>query len=63
MTTISRRDPLHYLGDELAGLKTQGLYRHLRILEDEQRAHTTVDGRTVVNLEQLPGSDDPPAAA
>src|SRR5919112_1894035 len=50
MTTISRSDPLRYLGDELDTLKTQGLYRQLRILEDEQRAHTTVDGRSVVNL-------------
>src|SRR3954464_348118 len=50
MTTITRRDPLGYLGDELEGLKTQGLYRHLRIVDDEQRAHTTVDGRSVVNL-------------
>ena len=50
MTTITRHDPLRYLGDELDTLKTQGLYRHLRILEDEQRAHTTVDGRSVVNL-------------
>ena len=50
MTTITRRDPLRYLGDELDTLKTQGLYRHLRIVEDEQRAHTTVDGRSVVNL-------------
>jgi glycine C-acetyltransferase len=50
MTTITRRDPLRYLGDELDTLKTQGLYRQLRIVEDEQRAHTTVDGRSVVNL-------------
>jgi glycine C-acetyltransferase len=50
MTTISRRDPLRYLGDELDTLKAQGLYRQLRIVEDEQRAHTTVDGRSVVNL-------------
>jgi glycine C-acetyltransferase len=50
MTTITRHDPLRYLGEELEGLKTQGLYRSLRILEDEQRAHTTVDGRSVVNL-------------
>ena len=50
MTTISRYDPLRYLGDELDTLKSQGLYRHLRIVEDEQRAHTTVDGRSVVNL-------------
>src|SRR3954468_21968173 len=50
MTSITRHDPLHYLGDDIEGLKTQGLYRHLRILDDEQRAHTTVDGRSVVNL-------------
>ena len=50
MTSITRHDPLHYLGDEIDALKTQGLYRHLRILDDEQRAHTTVDGRSVVNL-------------
>jgi glycine C-acetyltransferase len=50
MTMISRYDPLRYLGDELDTLKTQGLYRQLRIVEDEQRAHTTVDGRSVVNL-------------
>jgi glycine C-acetyltransferase len=50
MTTITRHDPLRYLGDELDGLKKQGLYRSLRIVEGEQRAHTTVDGRSVVNL-------------
>jgi glycine C-acetyltransferase len=50
MTTITRHDPLRYLGDELDGLRTQGLYRQLRILEDEQRAHTVFDGRSVVNL-------------
>jgi glycine C-acetyltransferase len=50
MTTIARHDPLRYLGEELDALRSQGLYRHLRIVEDEQRAHTTVDGRTVVNL-------------
>src|SRR3954468_12345301 len=50
MTSITRHDPLHYLGDEIDALKTQGLYRHLRILDDEQRARTTVDHREVVNL-------------
>ena len=45
-----RPDPLAYLGEELASLKQQNLYRRLRILEDEQKAHTTVDGRSVVNL-------------
>jgi glycine C-acetyltransferase len=48
--TTPRVDPLSYLADELEQLKAQGLYRHLRVLEDEQRAHTTFDGRSVVNL-------------
>src|SRR3989441_7191982 len=45
-----RRDPLGYLSTELDTLKEQGLYRHLRILEDEQKAKTTFDHRQVVNL-------------
>src|SRR5258708_12369018 len=45
-----RTDPLAYLGKELADLKEQKLYRRLRILEDEQKAHTTVDHKSVVNL-------------
>src|ERR1700756_2419831 len=45
-----RADPLAYLGSELDTLKQQGLYRHLRILEGEQRAVTTFDHRQVVNL-------------
>ena len=31
-----RQDPLSFLSDELASLKTQGLYRHLRVLEDDK---------------------------
>jgi glycine C-acetyltransferase len=45
-----RKDPLGYLGVELDALKQQNLYRRLRILEDEQKAHTTFDHRSVVNL-------------
>jgi glycine C-acetyltransferase len=45
-----RRDPLEYLSRELDGLRDQGLYRHLRVVEGEQRAHGTVDHRSVVNL-------------
>ena len=45
-----RRDPLSYLDDELETLKQQGLYRRLRVLDDEQKANTTVDHRQVVNL-------------
>ena len=45
-----RADPLAYLGNEIEALKEQKLFRHLRILEDEQKAHTTVDHKSVVNL-------------
>jgi glycine C-acetyltransferase len=45
-----RLDPLSYLGDELARLRSQSLYRHLRVLDGEQRARASFDGRTVVNL-------------
>src|SRR5712691_3769960 len=45
-----RNDPLSFLGEEIASLKAQGLYRHLRVLEREQAARTLVDGREVVNL-------------
>ena len=45
-----RKDPLAYLGQELDTLREQKLFRHLRILEDEQKAHTTVDHKSVVNL-------------
>jgi glycine C-acetyltransferase len=45
-----RTDPLAYLGRELEGLKEQNLYRQLRVLDAEQKAHTTVDHKSVVNL-------------
>ncbi len=45
-----RTDPLAYLGRELEGLKEQKLYRHLRVLDAEQKARTTVDHKSVVNL-------------
>jgi glycine C-acetyltransferase len=45
-----RHDPLSYLGEELDNLKKQNLYRGLRVLQDEQKSHTTFDGRSVVNL-------------
>ena len=45
-----RRDPLAYLTTELASLKAQGLYRQLRVLEDEQKPQTTFDHHSVVNL-------------
>src|SRR5437016_3567628 len=45
-----RHDPLGFLSTELDSLKQQGLYRRLRVLEDEQKPKTTFDHRSVVNL-------------
>jgi glycine C-acetyltransferase len=45
-----RQDPLASLANELQTLRDQGLYRRLRILDDEQKAHTSIDHRIVVNL-------------
>ena len=45
-----RPDPLSFIGTELDTLRQQGLYRHLRILEDRQAATSHFDGRSVVNL-------------
>jgi glycine C-acetyltransferase len=45
-----RSDPLAFLGKELDALKEQKLYRQLRVLEGEQKAHTTIDHKSVVNL-------------
>ena len=45
-----RQDPLDYLYSELQALRDQGLYRRLRVLDEEQKARTSIDGRLVVNL-------------
>ena len=45
-----RADPLSFLTAELDSLKQQGLFRHLRILEGEQKPAATIDHRHVVNL-------------
>src|SRR3954467_3172056 len=45
-----RRDPLDFLGRELDSLRQQGLFRHLRILEGEQKPKSPFDHRQVVNL-------------
>ncbi|MBI2827974.1 MAG: glycine C-acetyltransferase [Acidobacteria bacterium] len=45
-----RQDPLEYLSSELQTLREQGLYRRLRVLDGEQKARTSIDGRLVVNL-------------
>ena len=45
-----RADPLSFLSLELGAMKEAGLYRRLRILDDEQKASTSFDHRSVVNL-------------
>ena len=47
---LMRSDPLQYLSDELETFKSQGLYRRLRVLDSEQKAHASFDHRSVVNL-------------
>jgi glycine C-acetyltransferase len=45
-----RADPLAYLDSELNGLRDQGLFRPLRVLDGEQTARTSIDRHSVVNL-------------
>ena len=49
-TSAMRRDPLGYLSTDLQALRDQGLYRRLRVLDDEQKPRTSIDHRVVVNL-------------
>jgi glycine C-acetyltransferase len=45
-----RSNPLSYLTDQLSDLKARGTYFHLRVLDDEQEAVCTFDGKKVINL-------------
>ena len=46
----TRSNPLSYLSDQLQEFKQKGTYFRLRILEDEQAAECTFDGKKVINL-------------
>src|ERR1700735_1543722 len=50
MTTATRTNPLSYLTDQLSELKARGTHFKLRVLEDEQAAVCTFDGKKVINL-------------
>src|SRR5580704_9880955 len=50
MTTVSRTNPLSYLTDQLNELKAKGTHFRLRVLDDEQAAVCTFDGKKVINL-------------
>src|SRR6476660_8632944 len=49
-TTTARSNPLAYLTDELNTLKAKGTHFRLRVLDDEQAAVCTFDGKKVINL-------------
>ena len=49
MTTF-RRDPLAHLADEVDALRSQNLYRALRVMSSEQGPEVVVDGRRVISL-------------
>ncbi len=50
MKTISRANPLSYLSEQLEDLKAKGTHFRLRVLDDEQAAVCTFDGKRVINL-------------
>ena len=50
MSVAARTDPLAYLAGELDELKRKGTYFRLRVLQDEQAAVCTFDGKRVINL-------------
>jgi len=50
MTTATRTNPLSYLTDQINELKAKGTHFNLRVLDDEQAAVCTFDGKKVINL-------------
>ena len=50
MPTATRVNPLSYLTDQLDELKAKGTHFKLRVLDDEQAAECTFDGKRVINL-------------
>jgi glycine C-acetyltransferase len=50
VTPNLRRDPLAFLGDELADLRDQHLYRPLRVMTSAQGPTVSIDGKELVSL-------------
>src|ERR1700723_4648995 len=50
MPTATRTNPLSFLGEQLDELKSKGTHFKLRVLDDEQAAVCTFDGKKVINL-------------
>src|SRR5260221_11168565 len=49
-TQVMKQNPLQYVSDQLKELREQGVAPKLRVLEGEQKAVCTFDGREVINL-------------
>ena len=49
-TRTMKENPLQYVSDQLQELRTKGVAPKLRVLEGEQKAVCTFDGREVINL-------------
>jgi glycine C-acetyltransferase len=50
MSTETRRDPLAFLGQELADLRAKALYRPLRVMSSAQGPIVSVDERRLISL-------------
>jgi glycine C-acetyltransferase len=50
MATETRKDPLAFLGDELADLRARHLYRPLRVMSSAQGPIVSVDDRRLISL-------------
>jgi len=49
-TQMIKQNPLQYVSEQLKELREKGVAPRLRVLEDEQKAVCTFDGRKVINL-------------
>ena len=49
-STTPAHDPLGHLADDLAQVRSQGLYRPLRVMTSANRTRVTVDGREAITL-------------
>jgi glycine C-acetyltransferase len=48
--TARGRNPLAFLDAEIEDLKAKGIYRHLRVVQSEQRSRCVIDGKEVITL-------------
>jgi glycine C-acetyltransferase len=49
-TQTTKGNPTQYISDQLSELRAKGVAPKLRVLEGEQKAVCTFDGREVINL-------------